>query len=177
MLPLIVFNSRWCEHGIEPVIDDPERTDQEVDAEPNSDVDASGRFELREHTADVAVAATADSLGGVFAAVAEGLTAAMCDSIPPTGDRFEMRVRSESLEAALFDYLDECIYERDVRGVLPFDYRATVRRDGDEWVVEATARGVPLTDVTARDVKAVTYSEMELVETDDGWRAYVVFDV
>nr|WP_225917864.1 archease [Halobaculum rubrum] len=130
-----------------------------------------------EHTADVAVAATADSLGGVFAAVAEGLTAAMCDSIPPTDDRFEMHVRSESPEAALFDYLDECIYERDVRGVLPADHQATVRHDGDEWVVEATARGVPLTDVTARDVKAVTYSEMELAETDEGWRAYVVFDV
>ena len=157
--------------------DDPEGTGLDTPAEPSRDTDATGRFELREHTADVAVAATASSVGGVFAAVAEGLTAAMCDSIPATGDRFEIRVRAESREAALFDYLDECIYERDVRGVLPVDHRATVRRHGDEWRVEASARGVPLSAVTARDVKAVTYSEMELAETDDGWRAYVVFDV
>lgn len=158
--------------------DDPERSqDAENDPDGAGAVDAGGRFELREHTADVAVAATADSIGGVFAAVADGLTAAMCDSFPATGDRFAFRVRSESPEAALFDYLDECIYERDVRGVLPVGHRATVRRDGDEWVVEASARGVPLSTVTARDVKAVTYSEMELAETDDGWRAYVVFDV
>jgi len=26
-------------------------------------------------------------------------------------------------------------------------------------------------------VKAVTYSEMRLAESDDGWEAYVVFDV
>ena len=137
-----------------------------------------GSFELREHTADVAVAATADSLGGVFAAVADGLTAAMCDEVPAGGERFPIVVRAESPEAALFDYLDECIYERDVRLVLPVDHRASVSRVDDEWVVEASARGVPLADVVARDVKAVTYSEMDLAETaDGGWRAYVVFDV
>ncbi|MXR42719.1 archease [Halobaculum sp. WSA2] len=157
--------------------EDTERTGRNATAEADDGADDSRWFELREHTADVAVAAAADSLAGVFAAVAEGLTAAMCDSIPTTGDRFEILARSESPEAALFDYLDDCIYERDVRGVLPVDHRATVRRDGEEWVVEATARGVPLADVTARDVKAVTYSEMELTEADDGWRAYVVFDV
>ncbi len=139
--------------------------------------DAAGTFELREHTADVAVAATGDSMGGVFAAVANGLTAAMCDEIPGAGTRFPITTRSESPEAALFDYLDECIYERDVRLVLPVDHRATVREADGEWVVEASARGVPLSDVVARDVKAVTYSEMDLRETADGWRAYVVFDV
>ena len=36
-----MLNSRWCEHGIEPVTDDPERTDQEVDVDQNGDVDAS----------------------------------------------------------------------------------------------------------------------------------------
>jgi SHS2 domain-containing protein len=150
---------------------------QDTSLTTDRDADASGRFELRDHTADVAVAATADSLGGVFAAVAEGLTAAMCEEVPGGGERFDLRVRAESREAALFDYLDQCIYERDVRGVLPVDHRASVRSDGDDWVVEASARGVPLATVVARDLKAVTYSEMELAETDDGWRAYVVFDV
>ncbi|SEL64778.1 archease [Haloferax larsenii] len=134
-------------------------------------------FTLREHTADVAVEAAGDSLGDVFAAVADGLTAAMCDEVAATGDRFSLSVRAESREAALFDYLDELIYERDVRGVLPADHDATVRQEGAEWVVDASARGVPFADVTARDVKAVTYSEMRLEEGDDGWDAYVVFDV
>jgi SHS2 domain-containing protein len=134
-------------------------------------------FELREHTADVAVAATGDTLGAVFAAVADGLTAAMCDDVPAVGERFSLTVTAEGREAALFDYLDELIYERDVRAVLPADHEATVRERDGAWVVEATARGVPFDRVDARDVKAVTYSEMELVETPAGWRAYVVFDV
>ncbi|KAB1193845.1 archease [Haloferax sp. MBLA0076] len=134
-------------------------------------------FTLREHTADVAVEADGPSLGAVFAAVADGLAAAMCDDIPETGERFSLSVRAESREAALFDYLDQLIYERDVRGVLPVAHEATVTQDGDEWVVDASARGVPFADVEARDVKAVTYSEMRLAPTNDGWESYVVFDV
>jgi SHS2 domain-containing protein len=139
-------------------------------------------FELRAHTADVAVSATAADLDGVFAAVADGLTAAMCDEIPEAGDRFSLTRRAESREALLFDYLDRLIYERDVRNVLPAAHEARVTdrgadADDERWVVEASARGVPLAVVDAREVKAVTYSEMDLSETVDGWQAYVVFDV
>jgi SHS2 domain-containing protein len=152
-------------------------------------------FQLREHTADVAVAATGATLGEVFAAVADGRTAAMCEEIPDSGEQFDLSVTAESREALLFDFLDELIYVRDVENVLPTDHDATVERvtereaseagandrpaSGDEelWRVHASARGVPLADVTAREVKAVTYSEMELSETEAGWEAYVVFDV
>ena len=134
-------------------------------------------FTLRDHTADVAVEAGGDSLGAVFAATADGMAAAMCGDVPPDGDRFELSVTAESRESLLFDYLDELIYLRDVRGVLPVDNRATVTRSGEAWSIDASARGVPLELIAAREVKAVTYSEMTIEPTDDGWQAYVVFDV
>ncbi len=134
-------------------------------------------FELREHTADVAVEATGDSLGHAVAAVADGMAAAMCGEIPDGGDRYDLTVAAESKEALLFDYLDELIYERDVRSVLPADNEATVDERDGRWQLKGSYRGVPLADVTARDLKAVTYSEMDISETDDGWHAYVVFDV
>lgn len=134
-------------------------------------------YTLREHTADVAVEAAGADLSAVFAAVADGLTAAMCEEISPLGDRFSLTVRAEGREALLFDYLDELIYERDVRSVLPADHEAAVREVNGEWIVEASARGVPLDAIAAREVKAVTYSEMKLGRTADGWHAYVVFDV
>ncbi|WP_135363367.1 archease [Halosimplex halophilum] len=138
-------------------------------------------FALRDHTADVAVEASGESLDAVFGAVADGMAAAMCDEIPAEGgERFELSVTAEGREALLFDYLDELIYERDVRGVLPVDNEAAVTApssaDG-EWHLSGSARGIPLADVEARDLKAVTYSEMDLSETTDGWHAYVVFDV
>jgi SHS2 domain-containing protein len=144
-------------------------------------------YELRDHTADVAVEATGPTLSSLFAAVADGLTAAGCESVPPdAGERFSLRETAESREALLFDYLDRLIYERDVRLVLPADHECRVTEpeppapaDGSEptYVVEASARGVPLDAVVAREVKAVTYSEMALERRDDGWYAYVVFDV
>lgn len=137
----------------------------------------AGSFTLRGHTADVAIAATGTDLGATFAACADGMTAAMCDDIPDTGERFSVRQQTTDKEALLFDYLDRLIYERDVRLVLPVDHDCTVTRDGGDWIAAASARGVPLDEVVARDVKAVTYSDMRIQEQDTVWRAYVVLDV
>ncbi|MFB6130886.1 MAG: archease [Salinigranum sp.] len=134
-------------------------------------------FRLREHTADVAVEASAADVSGAFAAAADGLAAAHCEEIPGTGRRFSLAVDAESPEALLFDYLDELIYQRDVRGVLPVENEATVTETDDGWRIEASARGVPLSDVAAREVKAPTYSQMRVEPTDDGWSVYVVLDV
>jgi len=136
-------------------------------------------YRLREHTADIAVEATAPDLGGLFGAIADGLAAAMCESIPDGGgDRFEIECRAESVEAVCYEYLDQLIYERDVRLVLPVDNEAEVRTlNQDEWLVTASARGVPLTEVSAREIKAVTYSEMDVDRRDGRWYGYVVFDV
>ncbi|ELZ40244.1 archease, partial [Halorubrum tebenquichense] len=79
-------------------------------------------YDLRDHTADVAVEATADTPSALFAAVADGLTAASAESVPAAGERFEFAVEAEGREALLFDYLDRLIYERDVRLVLPADH-------------------------------------------------------
>ena len=139
-------------------------------------------FELREHTADVAVAARGESLGEAFAAVGDGLAAAMCDDWPTAdepdgGERATFSLTAEGVEAALFDYLDQLIYERDVRSVLPVDNEVRVTETGQRRRVEAGYRGVPLSAVTAREIKAVTYSEMSVQKTPAGWEAYVVFDV
>jgi SHS2 domain-containing protein len=150
-------------------------------------------YELREHTADVAVEATGESPSDVFGAAADGMAAAMCADWPAGGgDQYTTTVTAESREALLFDYLDELIYERDVRSVLPVDNTARVRRvagpecgdqqsnraaSGEQWHIEGEYRGVPLAQVRARNLKAVTYSEMTIEETAGGWRIYVVFDV
>ena len=138
----------------------------------------TGHYELKPHTADVAIEATAPTLSGVFGAVAEGLAAAHVDAIPePVGTELELSVTAESKTALLFDYLDRLLYLRDVEGVLPVENDATVRESGDEWTVEAVATGLPLTDLEAREVKAITYSEMDLSERDGEFHAYVVVDV
>lgn len=134
-------------------------------------------YALCPHTADVAVEATGTGLGAAFAAAADGMAAAMCADPPGVGDRREIAVTAESRAGLLFDYLDELIYERDVRSVLPVDNAGRVEQHDGRWHFEGAYRGVPLDLVDARDLKAVTYSEMDIEEGPDGWRVYVVFDV
>jgi len=134
-------------------------------------------FELRDHTADIAVSARGPTLEAVFGATAEGLAAASCEEFVEQGDQFTIGVEAESRMALLFDYLDELIYRRDVELVLPGDHDVEIERDGDRYTLSGSARGVPLSEVDAREVKAVTYADMRLEETADGWEAYVVFDV
>lgn len=157
-------------------------------------------FELRGHTADVAVEAWGATLDACIEALANGLVAASTDDVSDTGEAFELDVTAESLEALLFEYLDELIYLRDVREELPVD-NEVLQIDGpaeldagvastndqstndqtadetDAWYLRARARGVPLTEIDAREVKAVTYSDMRLERSDSGWEGYVVFDV
>lgn len=135
-------------------------------------------FELRPHTADVAVEATGADLGECFASAADGMAACMVDAVPEEiGERFEVAVEATDREGLLFDYLDELIYERDVRNVMPVDNRAEVVERDDGYELEGSARGVPLEILSAREVKAVTYADMEIERTETGWRAYVVLDV
>ena len=84
---------------------------------------------------------------------------------------------AENRETLLFDSFDDLSYERDLRDILAVDNEGTVTEYGVEWCLTGSARGVPLGRVDARDRKVVTYSEMNLSETADGWHAYVVFDV
>ena len=105
----------------------------------------AGRFELRRHTADIAVEATGDSLGEAFAAAGAGFTAAHCETVPATGERFGFGVGADSREALLFDYLDELVYRRDADAVLPTDHEVAVHWNGT-WVAEAYARGVAAVD-------------------------------
>jgi len=146
-------------------------------------------YTLREHTADIAVEATAPTLAALFESVGDGLTAASCETIAEGGDQFEFTVTAESREALLFDYLDQLIYERDVRLVLPADHRCTIAESDDPesddsesndeamWTVEVTARGVPSTPSPPGRSRLSPTPRWSLDRRGGEWYAYVVFDV
>lgn len=135
-------------------------------------------YELVDHTADIGVRGSGSTLGDAFAAVADGMAACHVEEVPTGGEK-ELAITESAaeLDTLLFDYLDTLILERDLQNVLPVNNEAAVTETGDGWVVEATAEGYPLEDLSAREVKAVTYSEMDIAETEDGWELFVVLDM
>ena len=134
-------------------------------------------YTIKEHTADVAIVGRGDTLGAAFAGIADGMAAAICENWPDTGDNFSFSLTAEHLDALLFDYLDELIYLRDVENVLPVENTAKVQQRNGDWSLIGSFRGVPVAEVTAREIKAPTYADMNIEQTDDGWEAVAVVDV
>lgn len=134
-------------------------------------------FEIRDHTADVAICGRGETLGEAFAAVADGMSAAICEHWPDDGERHKLDITAEGREALLFDYLDELIYRRDVLEVLPVENVADVRECDEMWQLVGSFRGVPLALVSAREIKAPTYADMAITDHADGWEVTAVLDV
>lgn len=134
-------------------------------------------FELRPHTADIGVHASGDRLDTVFDAVAAGLAAATADDVPSPTDSFTLEFAADDLEGLLYDFLDQLIYERDVQSILPVETCSTIEEIDGEYVLRTTVGHVPLATVSGREIKAVTYADMRIEPTTDGWEAEVVFDV
>lgn len=139
----------------------------------------NGRFEEVEHTADIAIRVWGQDLAGLFANAAYGMACQMAD--PDAVDLADQNPNAEHLveleaydvETLLVTWLGELLYlgERDGCVFTDFDVlEITPTR------LRATARGGPVEE-HRRHIKAVTFSELEIVHTDAGYETIIVFDV
>lgn len=135
-------------------------------------------YELFEHTADLGLRATAPDLDTLFAAMAECLFAAIVED--PAGVRPETEYRFEfagtDREYLMFDWLRELLYRFDADHLVFRRFEVRVRDDG----LTATAWGEPLDParhMLSHEVKAITYHELKVTPTADGWLAEVIVDI
>jgi len=143
-------------------------------------------FEILEHTADVGLRATAPTAAGVFEQATRGMaeiagiwrsTKGGVGSAGPQskGHEHTIRVEGRDREGALVDWLSEVLYLHDTRnlalsGVL-VDTVGEKNAAGRIW-------SSPLDDGdTAIQIKAVTYHQLVVRETTEGWSATVFFDI
>ena len=153
-------------------------------------------FEILEHTADVGLLATAPTVTGVFEQATRGMAEIAgiwrstnggvgsagpqskgVGSAGPQSERLEHRIGVEARdrEGALVDWLSEVLYLHDTRNI-------ALTRVIVDAVGETSATGriwsSPLDDAdTAIQIKAVTYHQLEVRETSEGWSATVFFDI
>jgi SHS2 domain-containing protein len=134
--------------------------------------------ELFEHTADLGLRATAPNLPSLFAEMAACLVSAMLEdpmSVRPAQD-VQIVLAGEDREFLLFDWLKELLLRFETDHVLfaAFDVKVT------DTGLTATARGEPYDParhVLAHEVKAITYHELKVEKTADGWLAEVIVDI
>jgi len=135
-------------------------------------------FEFFEHDADIGLRVEAETLEELFAAAAEGMTAAMTEPKHVRARRkVGVGVKGVSLEEVLVNWLREWLYlyegKRFVAG------RFSVRCAGETG---ATGEGIGETRSSERhpakrEIKGVTWHQVRVEKVEGGWRAQVIFDV
>jgi len=135
-------------------------------------------YEVFDHTADLGLRITAASIDELFVEAAHGLLSVLVDNPedvrPENETSFE--IEGNEKDYLLFDWLSELIYRFETDGQLFSQFDVTVTETG----LKATARGEPADQSRhrlAHEVKAVTYHQLEVEETKEGWRAQLIVDI
>ncbi len=141
------------------------------------DATSSG-FELRDHTADLVLHAWGSTIEGLFLSAAEGLYAAI--GRVETGDvteRVNLRFDAPDRAALLQDFLSELLFQFETRQeritdleIVSLEEMALVVR-GVAYKVDAER------SMLDREVKAVTYHDLEIVQHDGQHEVDIVLDI
>ncbi len=130
-------------------------------------------FQEQPHTADWALDVWAPDLIGLLQQAARGMYALMHTRLqgePREAYRFE--IAAPDRETLLVTFLSELLYftQRDDVAFARFD----LAYDGERLSVEV--EGAPIESI-AKEIKAVTYHNLAVRETERGLEATIVFDV
>jgi SHS2 domain-containing protein len=131
-------------------------------------------FEELEHTADWAVRVVGPTLGELFANAA----LAMIDLVgaKPSGapaSSLEINLEALDLETLLVSWLEELLFGMEMRNVTYADMHLSVEREGK---LSARMSEIPAS-FTRSHIKAVTYNDLRITESKEGFEVVIVFDV
>lgn len=135
-------------------------------------------FRILEHTADVGFEAFGKTREEAFANAARALFHLIVDleTIAPR-EESRLRVQGSDSEALLVNWLSELLYLHDAEGWLFSDFAV---REWEERSLAAVARGEKFDSRRHQAkmmVKAITYHQLVLERTSEGWRAQVYVDI
>jgi SHS2 domain-containing protein len=135
-------------------------------------------YELFEHTADLGLRATAPDLDTLFVDIATCLFTAIVEDLMAVRPVQDVRIEIEGsdTEYLLFDWLQRLLFHCEADHLIfsRFDVRVT-----DTGLI-GTAWGEPFDPARhalSHEVKAITYHELKVERTADGWLAEVIVDI
>ena len=128
-----------------------------------------------DHTSEVGLEVQAGSFGELLAESARGLASLLLREVSAeaSGETREFEVSSHDREALLVDWLNELLFEAEVRLWIPLEFEML---EVEDTRVRARARGFEV-EVAPSIVKAATFHGLQVRETADGFAAEVILDV
>jgi len=135
-------------------------------------------FELFEHTADLGLRVTANSLEELLIEAARGLLAMLVanpDAVRPVQEK-TIHLSAEDSSYVLFDWLSELLYAFETDKLLFCAFELKLNNNE----LSAVCRGEPMDSSRHQmehEVKAITYHGLMVEQADNGWRAEVIVDI
>jgi SHS2 domain-containing protein len=135
-------------------------------------------YELFDHTADLGLRVTAATLDALFVDAARGLFAMIVDHPDRVEPQIEKQfdIPGDDRAFLLFDWLRALLIAGETDGLVFGRFAVSVRDDG----LTAIAWGEPLDPEKhglGREVKAITYHELKVEKSMNGWIAEVIVDI
>ncbi|MHA2088193.1 MAG: archease [Promethearchaeota archaeon] len=140
-------------------------------------------FEFMEHTADVSVKSWGKNLEEAFSQTALSLMTTISPDLKKISlhKEKEIEIISEDKYALCFDFLSEFLYIFDVEELI-FSVVSvrSIQKIGDKYKLVAIAKGEPFDrekHEIGTEVKAITYSFMNIEEKENKVEINIVFDI
>lgn len=131
-----------------------------------------------EHTADVGLDVSAESREALFSEAARGLLSILVDnpeSVRPAQE-VTLSVSGTELDYLLFDWLAELLFRFETGRLLCCEFDVRFHDAG----ITVLARGETFQadrHRLAHEVKAITYHQLSVQETAEGWQARFIVDI
>ena len=130
-------------------------------------------FEEIEHTADLAFRAYGRDPAELFANAARGMFALQGVGTPAPGGERRVEVEGVDRESLLVNWLNELLYLQERHGEVYSEFDI---EEISETGLRARVRGGAQAEARRR-IKAVTFHDLEVKRTPQGWQATLVLDV
>jgi len=143
------------------------------------------KYKILEHTADLKVKVFGSDLEQLFANAGLAMMEFMYGKdirypLPPrlrragkiSDIREKISIQSKDVESLLVDWLSELLYLTDTNNLAytKFDFKKLTETELKAEVFGQQAQA-------KEDIKAVTYHQLEVRKTKEGWEAIIVFDI
>lgn len=152
------------------------RRAKEILAQPGTDAAGAGQTSWRElvHAADWAIEVRGADPGQLFANAADAMyTLQDVDKAQPITLARRISVEGDSLEDLFVAWLNRLLFSQELDGEMYTRFEIHEISDRGVRGVAYGYSGAPVHTA----VKAVTYYDLDVRETSEGWRARVTFDV
>ena len=135
-------------------------------------------YEPIDHTADVGVRAYGKTLEELFRNAAIGMFDIIADlETVGTTESKHLQLKAETLEDLYLNWHQELLFRSSVDRLV---FKEFVFDHLSEKDLSATARGEPFDpdkQSLKKEVKAVTYHELKVRKTKEGWVGEIIFDI